>query len=540
MSSISSIGKMVSGLQASQKGLQVTGHNIANVNTQGYTRQQLLQHETGYVTIGKNGGYAMQVGLGVSSSEIRQIRDDLADRRLRTESSALSYYQTLTSSMQEIEAIFNEPYGDTITEALNAFWSQTQKLNTTPDGVEERLSFINTAKVLIDKVNDVSKSLSSYQIEMNKQTEKTVKSINETILQIRDLNQTIAKAEVNGDNANDFRDQRNLLLDQLSTYGNISYYEDSKSGGMVVKFEGHIVVQGKFATTMEMAQTVPGSPFNKPVWSDTGKDVYNLKQNVDSVEGNDTGSLKALLIARGDDFVSSATTWDDVALNDNYSVDKTGNAFVIPKIQKMLNEFANKLTGIVNESFNGTGIGTAVGEAGVPVFVPIKIPDGITVPDASSTPEEIAAYNALLVPGNIQVNPELLAEGGYNKLGTVDGDVNNTGSNTKVTEFLEKWESDIDWFTDGSKSGPYMKTANITDFFSEFVTDIGTDSSLYGAKAKEKNTAVVNIENERTSIGGVSQDEEFSFMLKYQYAYNASARMITMLDGMLDTIINKL
>lgn len=543
MSSISSLGKMVSGLNAAQKGLQVTGQNISNVNTKGYTRQQLLQHDTGYLTIGTNAGYAMQVGRGVSCTEIRQIRDELADKRLRNESSILGYYQNMTSASQEIEALFDEPYGDTLSDMINDFWAQTQKLNTAPDGVEERLSFIKSAKVLIGKINDVSNGLSAYQTQVNKQVESSVSKVNELILQIKDYNEMIAKAEINGDNANDYRDQRNLLLDELSTYGKVDYYEEADSR-LLVKFEGHIVINKKFTNTLELKQTEEGSPFNKPIWSDTKTDVYDMTKESNSANGNDTGSLKALLLVRGDNYVTADTSWDDVALNDNFSVDKSGNSYMIPKYQKLLNDFANKLVNMVNEAFDGTGIGFHEGQAGVPVFVLADVPSDLVKPAADASEEEWAAYNerynALLIPGNIQVNPELLESGGYNKLGTVSGDPENAGDNTKITEFLAKWEENIEWYQNDGKTAPLSKTVNLTNFYSEFVTDMGTDSSLYRIKANEKNTSVLNIENERQAMGGVSQDEEFANMLKYQYAYNASARMITMLDGMLDTIINKL
>ena len=560
MSSISSITKMVSGLSASQRGLQVTGHNISNINTKGYTRQQLLQHDSPYITIGKNGEYSMQVGSGVSQSEIRQIRDSLADKRLRTESSVLNYYQTLTNAMSEIEAVFDEPHGDTITGALSEFWSQAQKLNTAPDGVEERLSFISTAKVLIGKINDVSNSLRDYQDKINDEVTTSVHNINSLIRQIRDVNEKIAKVEQSGhdskgnyykiEEANDFRDERNLLLDELSTYGNIDYYEEP-DGRVLVKFEGQIVVSNKFITEMKLETTDPinGSHFNRPVWEYTdattpGRPVYDLSKETTNINGNDTGKLKGLLIARGDKPVTYDTKWDEISLNDNYSVDKEGNSFFIPKIQKTLGEFTNKLTTMVNECFDGTGIGSSIGEKGVIMFIPINCPSTIKHPDASSTPAEWEKYKndikEYLVPGNIQINPKLLEEGGYNHLGTVTGDINNTGSNEKITEFLGKWESNIDWFTGEGGNAPYPKTTNITDFFSEFITDIGTDGSLYAAKSKEKNTSVMNIENERLAISGVSQDEEFSNMIKYQHAYNASARMITMLDGMLDVVINKL
>ena len=542
MSSISSLGKMVSGLKAGQRGLQVTGQNLTNINTKGYTRQQLLQHETGYLNVGSNGGRNLQVGLGVTCTEIRQIRDELADMRLRQENSVLSYYQNLKAASNEIEAIFDEPYGDTVSDLLNEFWAQTEKLKTSPSGVDERISFIKSAKVLAGKLNEISNSLSSYQEQANKQVEKSVARVNQIIKDIQTWNEKIAKAEINGDNANDYRDQRNLLLDELSTYGEVKYYEEADNR-LLVKFEGHIVVNKKFTNTLELKQTVEGSPFNKPIWSDTKEDVFKMDTEVTSANGNDTGGLKALLLVRGDNYVTADTTWDDIALNNNFSVDKQGNSYMIPKYHKMLNDFANELTVMVNDALNGMGTQDKVG---VKVFVPIEIPPSLKSPGPNATPEEILeyneAYNALLVPGNIQVNPKLLEEGGYNYLGTLDpnGEANDVGNNNKVIELLNEWKKNRDWYKDDSKSAPLSKCVDIKTFFSELITDIGTDGAEYGAKSVEKNISVANIENERQAMGGVSQDEEFANMLKYQYAYNASARVITLLDGMIDTIINKM
>ena len=232
---------------------------------------------------------------------------------------------------------------------------------------------------------------------------------------------------------------------------------------------------------------------------------------------------------------------------------------------------------MVNDSFTGTGIGTYEGVDGIPVFVPITMPSDVKVKSealktaqgaleaavASGVEADItAARTALktareaydtavepyLIAGNVQVNPELLASGGYNKLGTVskgNGTADNSaniGDNSIVKDFLAAFGATQVWNGEAGKlnSAPYQKTSTMTDFFSELVTDLGTQGSLYTSKASEKNISVTNIENERQAMSGVSTDEEFSNMLKYQYAYNASARMITMLDGMLDTIINKM
>jgi len=591
MSSISSLTKAVSGLVAAQKGLQVTGHNISNTNTDGYTRQQLLQSDSRYLTVGKNGGYSMQVGLGVTQDEIRQIRDELADKRLRTENSVLCYYQKLNAAVSDIESIFDEPYGSTVSDLINDFWSQTQKLSTNPDGVEERMSFISTAKVLISKVNVVTDSLTTHQQKLDNDVKASVNRINEILEGIKEYNDKISIEVATGENANDYRDQRNLLLDELSQYGEINYYEEADRR-VVVKFEGHVVVNKGLVNKMELEQTEVGSPFSSPIWADTKSRVYKLDERSSSTLANDTGSLKALLIARGNNIVTGTTKWEDVALNNNFSVDVEGNAFVIPKVQKMLNEFTTTLVGMVNDSFTGTGIGAHEGIDGVPVFVPITISNEnkqkMTNLAAAKDAKEVALKQAkveleeakkingnvvaaeaevaraqeevekaekaykefrasILIAGNVQVNPELLESGGYNKLGTVskgDGTTDNSaniGDNSIVKDFLSAFGATQVWNEAGNEvTAPYQKTSTMTDFFSELVTDLGTQSSLYTSKVSEKNISVTNIENERQAMSGVSTDEEFSNMLKYQYAYNASARMITMLDGMLDTIINRM
>lgn len=560
MSSIASLGRMLSGLTTAQKGLQVTGHNLTNVNTEGYTRQQLLQHESSYLNIGSN-GRLMQVGLGVTPTEIRQIRDELADRRYRTENPVLGFYQTQNASIQEIESILDEPHGESISSMLNNFWSQAQKLNTNPSGVEERLAFIQAANVLIKKANHIGSSLVTYQDNLNTEVVKSVNRINELIKGVYEYNEKIAIAEINGDHANDYRDQRNLLIDELSGYMEIDYYEEADSR-IVLKAEGKTVIDKQFVTLLDLKQTTAMSPFVKPVWANTKEDVFKLDKVISSTKENDTGKLKSLLLARGDSYVNADTTWDDIALNDNYSVDMAGNSFLVPKVAKKFNDLINELVAMCNDSFDGEGIGVHKGLNGVPMFVPIKTPVSKpfnptnpkpTDPDDSNYEQEYNAYmieykayletiSEYLIPGNIQINPELLENGGYNKLGTVEAGSDNTGDNTKVTEFLAEWNMNRDWphTSVTGATAPYYKKVDIMGYYSEFVTDIGIEGYGYSSKIKEKTTTILNIDNERQAMGGVSQDEEFTTMLKYQYAYNASARMITMLDGMMDTIINKL
>lgn len=566
MSSISSLTKAVSGIKVAQKGLQVTGHNLVNANTQGYTRQQLLQHESPYINIGQSGGKVLQVGLGVSPTEIRQIRDDMADARFRVENSVLSYYNTSTSVLNEITNTFDEPYGEGLSKMLQNMWSYAQKLDTTPDGVDERSSFINSANVLIQKVNYISDALMSYQLNTNEQVEKSVKRVNEIIEQLGQYNEKISEAESNGDHANDYRDQRNLLLDELCEYGEVTYFNDGKSN-VTVMFEGREVVNKVITTLMDLKPASENSTFKVPCWADTKTAVYNLEKAVSSFNENDKGSIKALLVMRGNSIFNENMTWKDVALDDNLSVDVQGNSFIIPEVQMKLKQFTEQLTDIVNNSLTGTGIGVYQGEKGVPVFVNKSVTKDDKNPDGSykyrdaldPLNDELFNYDlyhqdqmAGLLPGNTIVNPELMENGGYNKLGTVnavntDGTVDpdkkkDTGDNSLVTKLLSDWKTTKEWYPadPADPTKPTSKQVDLNTFFTDLVAGIGTDTQLSTQKAREAGITTNNINNERQAMGGVAMDEEFSYMLKYQYAYNASSRVINVLDSMLDTIINRM
>lgn len=528
MSSIASLGRVVSGLTASQRGLQVTSHNITNANTPGYIRQQLLQHESQYRDIGSS-GQRLQVGIGVTMSEIRQIRDEFADRRFRTENSVLSYYATKKEAIDEMETIFGEPHGEALSKTINDFWSQTQKLATNPSGIEERMAFIQSADVFVKQANHIQNQLIEYQNNLNTQVKDTIKNVNNLTKDIQSLNESIAYYEINGDHANDLRDQRNLLLDELSSIMEIQYREE-KDGRVIVTGEGVTLVDKQFRAEMTTAQAAPGSPFVKPIWKDLGTDVYRMDRAATSISGRDTGKLKSLLMMRGNGPANSDTDWEDIAINDKLSVDSDANAYLIPKIQKEFDIFINTLAETINEVFNpsvgdkpwGQGVGK---EQGTVLFVAIRptIPGDLT---------------SGMGAGNIQVNPELLKSGGYNFLPTsMTGDE----SDTQVIEsLLEKWNEDRDWFEEIDDASPLKKTATFRAFYSELIAELGAEGSEATGRAQEKIILIADIDNSRQSMGGVSTDEEMTNMMKYQYSYNAAARMITVLDGMMDTVINRM
>lgn len=227
----------VSGLRVNQSALNTTGHNIANVDTKGFTRQQVLTGDFTYMSIGQSYISSMQVGLGTDMSVIRQVRDIFADKGYRTESGRLSFYQQQQSAINEIETVFGELEGTPFKNTLTDLWGALSSVATEPDDPAKRGILVSTAKIFLNRAQTISKQLKEYQKNLNSQIQANVDKINSIGDRINELNKTIRQYESSGQQANDYRDERNMLLDELSTLVKCSYEEDN-TGVVTVNVEG--------------------------------------------------------------------------------------------------------------------------------------------------------------------------------------------------------------------------------------------------------------------------------------------------------------
>jgi flagellar hook-associated protein 1 FlgK len=533
---MASLSRAVSGLRTSQMGLNVTGHNLTNVKTPGYVRQQVLQHETFYTTIGRNGNNnPFSIGSGVDITEIRQIRDSFLDRNYRTEIGGYQFYNVKQSVISEVESILGEINGESLSEVMTNFWRQTNKLATAPDGLEERQAFIQSASVFIDKVNHIAKQLNEYQFDLNTQVKDTVDTINSLAVKIRDLNEEIAKYEINGDHANDLRDQRNLLLDELAGLIDIQYSEDA-TGRVHVKAEGHTLVYGQFVNKMQLVQTQAKSPFVKPVWEDTGEDVIKMNTQITTGAQNDLGKLKGLLLARGEAAANYKTKDEEITLNDNKSIEDEGNYYLIPKIQKEFDTLIHSIVTTINnilapyEKDPAAPMGQDFAKTQHTELFSRK---NVERYDASGKyiKEDPSDPDTLYSAGNLVINPALLNDGGYNLLPLSQSGY--AGDDSVVQKILSAWDEER------TQIGNHHKL-NFQDYYAEFVTRIGIEGNEAAQRTQDKQTVVNYVDNQRSSMSGVSLDEEMSNLLKYQHAYNASARVVNVLDSMIDTIVNRM
>ena len=315
-----------SGLQTSQNSLNTTAHNLSNMGTTGFVRQQVLLGNRRYNTIKTEslGVNAQQVGLGVNYSKVRQVRDYFLDQSYRRENGRSAFYATTYEAYNEVEDLLDELNDDaSFNQALTNFWKSIEELAKTPDDTVVQRLLVQNANSFLTNAQQVYQGLVDYQNEINVHIKENVDKINELGNKILDLNNRIRAVEVqvemNGrispsiENANDLRDARNQCLDELSALVNVEYSEDV-FGCVRVKVEGTDFVMGDTVYKMDCYQD-PQTGFYTPYWAHNAKylgekdgeailDVENAKvfdteALIASDKNTDVGKLRAMLYIRG-------------------------------------------------------------------------------------------------------------------------------------------------------------------------------------------------------------------------------------------------
>ncbi len=277
-----------SGLKVSERGLFVTGHNIANSDTAGYVRQQAIIETSPYQTVyGKNGNI-LQYGLGADIQETRQIRNTFLDVIYRQENTALGYYETRSATIEDVQAILNDPMGDGLQEIMNQFWDSWQELSKSPESLTIRALVRERGQALAHYFNQVGTQLDRLQKDLNSEIVVQIDEVNRITSRIAALNQKIATEEVASDSANDYRDQRNLLLDKLSLICDAKVNE-MQDGQVNVTLGGYILVSKGTSKNLYVKSDSVNGNFYTPMLEGT-ETVVNIK----------SGKLKGLLESRGE------------------------------------------------------------------------------------------------------------------------------------------------------------------------------------------------------------------------------------------------
>lgn len=306
-----------SGLQTSQNALNTTAHNLSNVDTPGYTRQQVQLSTRSYLklSIDPKSVNNKQSGLGVSYSRVKYVRDYFLDQTYRKESGRSMFYEVSTGVLEEIESQLGELNGEAFQTTIEDLWTAIEELAKDPASSITQGVLVQRSSEFIERAAAVYDGLASYQDNLNVQIKQQIDKINTYGRQLLALNDSIRAIESGEiEHANDLQDARNTILDELSQLVSMSYSYDLE-GNVEVKIEGVDFVKGAmcYEIGLDVDETTgfytPFWPTNARYYTDDngvkvynidGAEVFDLERPISSDLDTDIGGLRAMLYARGD------------------------------------------------------------------------------------------------------------------------------------------------------------------------------------------------------------------------------------------------
>jgi flagellar hook-associated protein 1 FlgK len=453
----------VSALRAAQTMVDVAAHNIANADTEGYTRQEAALRAIPPVRTYVNGpGLVLnQLGRGVEVERIRRLRDGLLDVQYRDVRSLTDEYRARSNALQQVEVTLDEPSDQGLQALMARFFNGFREVASEPESVAARAAALEQATNLAAGFNRAGRLLTAQQNDLDQSLDVKVGEINARAEEVAALNAKIRIATVAGNPANDLLDRRDLLLDELAGLAGATF-EAGPEDSVNVLVGGRRLVDN---VTVNALATQP-NPGNN-----------NLKQVVFASDNAAVpltgGALKGIVDARD---------------------------LHVAGMLSDLNDVASALITAVNAQHRaGFGLND---ETNLDFFTGTGALDIAVDPTLRANPQRLAVSGATGEPGN-SANARALA---------------------------------------GVQFQPLLNggTTTVEDGYRAMVSALGVASHQAQSLEQSQDTLTRHLEVARQSVAGVSVDEEMANLVKGQHAYSAAARIITTVDEMLDTLVNRM
>lgn len=477
-----------SGMRASQAALTASSNNLANVNTNGASRVRVANSD---MSVTQTDGTTRSSGVDVAS--ITRARDSLLDAAYRTANSNCSYWAVKNGNLEYMQKLLGEFEADDGTSSdglqalINKFFSSWDTLSRDTDSKTNRQAVTDAAAKLLKGMAEVDEQLKELQQDAVSGVTDGVDSLNTLAAQVAELNQRISAAEVNGSEASYLRDQRDALIDQMSSLADVRASE--ADGVFTVTIGGAALVDGASTRKLTVEGNGTESDPLRLKWADTGKGA--------AISG---GSIAAYM----ED--ASQTGYENVD-GSSLPYDFTaGSISSITNLRQALNDIVITIAQKTN-SLHTSG-SDLKGNAGLPFFTAID----------SSQPLSI---------GNIEVNPKLVDNPDLVVTAAAGAD---SGDNSISDAIYGLSEKNIFKF-DGLEMNP-------VGFYKTLVSWAGTLGDNANSSYETQEALVNQVDNQRLSISSISLDEEMSNLIKYQNAYSANARVLSTIDGLIGDLMD--
>lgn len=537
-----------SGLTMSQNALNTTAHNMTNADTVGYVRQQVQQGTRVYNTLAVDFRAVsnQQIGLGVQYSKVKQIRDTFLDQTYRRESGRQAFYEVSSSALEEVESLLDELNGESFQESLEGLWTSIQELGKDPSSAITQGLLVQKSNQFLERAKSVYVGLSDFQDNLNLQVKTSVDKINDYAKQIKSLNDQILKIECGGfERANDLRDARDQILDELSKMAKISYQEDY-NGNVNVQLEDVDLVKAENYYEIGL-QRDEVTGFYTPFWiqnasytlNDVGEKVYNIEgaevfdldRLISADLNTDIGSLKSTMLARGDHRANYTDLSEDKYTN---SLSQSVIMNVQAEFDQLVHNVCSTMNRILAES-SDPATGYLCNPDGSPIQIFQKVgSDGYKQKDDGTwefQEEDPKVNESLYSVSNMIINKELVQN--PTKLGFVRPD--DSVDYETINKIKQAFTAETNTLNPNVK-----KKTNFVDYYGDLVAQVANSGSVFKSIVANQEATVNATFSSREQVIGVSSDEELTNMVKFQNAYNASSRYINVVNEMLAHLLNSL
>ena len=505
------------GMFTQQTALYTTGHNLSNANTIGYSRQRVnMEATTPYPGIGLNSGTAPGfIGTGSQAHSVQRIRDQFVDRQFRQEANSLGYWDTKAKAISQMEDVLNEPTEFGINETLDLFWKSLSLVGADPQSAGTRNVAIERGVNAAESFNHVHKQIFDLQLDVKSEINISTLDVNSILKQIAELNHSIQKIEPNGYMPNDLYDARDVLIDELAQYFPIEVSYRKTGGNSLAIAEG--IVDISIKTKTDSIKVVEGKEASQLAHNMAPNNSTDPFQNFTIKSGPSAGTI----ITQDMMLPGNGTMLSHI---DSYGYDNgKGPEGMYPDMLKQLNEMAKEFAEKFNEVHKqGFGLQTEETDpiTGLPVIDPIT---GLPVMKDSETGHSFFAGGPPITANNIVVNQDIL------------DDPNKFAASSAINE---EGNGDNAFLLAGVKDVPIINCASVQTYYETLIGGVGVKGEQANRMAETSATKLLTIANGRAQVSSVSVDEEMTNMITFQQAYNASARMLTAVDEVLDRIIN--
>jgi flagellar hook-associated protein 1 FlgK len=599
----------VSALIAQQDSLNVTSQNIANASTTGYSREsaELVTSPSIPVPSLDSSGTVGEFGTGVDVQTVTRTRDQFLDAQYRQQNTLLGESQQQSDALSQVETVFGDVSSTTgLNSDLDNFWQACDTLSQEPESLPERTSMVETATTLADDLQSTQGQLTTLQGDLNTDISNDVSHVNDDLQQIAGLNNTIQSATVAGLPPNDLLDQRDNLLDDLSTYVNAKTVTNSDNT-VTLSIGGATVVDGSNATPLVTTTdsngnyqvgVSSGNGQSDPLqWSTLGGALYGLEQARDvSVQGYQeqlnqwtatvAGAVNSLHETGygldGTTGIPFFVNGSDASNPEDSSNITAANITVNPNIVNDPQEIA-AASGATQSTTTAEGVAPSAGNNGTaqvealtvgggavntaPVDLSVVVTAaalGVNSPQTLSVtvqPGDSAATIATNIAAALNgdsdvassltasINPAntsqvlLTAQTAAGNDNTMNVTVPNLaaatglvapGDGSNALGIFNLSSQSLSFPTEDG-TGTISDTAD--DYYGSMISDLGVASSQASNDVTNQNALVTSLNSSRQSVSGVSLDEEMTNMVQEQSAYEAAAKLVNVIESMMQTVI---